>query len=298
MKELTIVAGKVTGDRRELAMLAVQSLIEEAELTPKPGLVDRESSGAHTDLDIDLMLRSAHSLTDAFAAMVDAAVGKRPDQELREELAQIGREGERAMFQATGGTNTHKGAIWALGLLVAGAAIHERGAAPEQIAMTAGTIARYRDRWAPVAETNGSQVCRRYGVTGAVGEAQNGFPHVIDVALPTLHKARQRGMSERYARLDTLVSLIVRVEDTCLLHRGGIEALTMAQTGAREILAQGGASTAAGWEALKRLDVKLLERRASPGGSADLLAATLFLDRVSGRNIRPTGGGGNGNPVL
>src|SRR5580704_13287542 len=106
---------------RHLGALAFQALIAEAELTPKPGLVDRRGSGAHADLSLDLMRRSATVLEPFFADMASAAEGRVPDRDLREKLAAIGRDGERAMYKATEGANSHKGAIWILGLLVAAA---------------------------------------------------------------------------------------------------------------------------------------------------------------------------------
>ncbi len=139
---------------RTLSRLAVGCLIEEVDLTPKPGLVDTRGPGAHADLDIDVMHRSAKSLGPCFEAMAVAAHGRRPGREIREKLAEIGREGERAMFAATGGVNTHKGAIWAMGLLTAGCVIATRPDDPEEIARTAAEIARHPDSRMPTHETN------------------------------------------------------------------------------------------------------------------------------------------------
>jgi len=124
-------------------------------------------------------------------------------------------------------------------------------------------------------------VCRRYGVLGARGEASAGFPHVVNIGLPALRAARARGVGETCARLDALMAIMASLDDTCLLHRGGVTALHAAQGGARAVLAAGGSSTAAGRQALLRLDADLLGHRASPGGCADLLAACLFLDRAA-----------------
>src|SRR5580700_6492320 len=129
----------------QLASLARQALIAEAELTPKPGLVDRRGSGAHTDLSLDLMRRSAKVLEPFFADMATAAEGRVPDRDLRAELAAIGRDAERAMYKATEGANSHKGAIWILGLLVAAAA-QRGGQTACEIAAGAAAIARFPDR--------------------------------------------------------------------------------------------------------------------------------------------------------
>jgi len=264
-----------------LADRAVAALVDEALLTPKPGLVDRRGSGAHADLDLDAMLRSARALHPTFAAIAARAAGERPGPALRADLAAVGREGERAMLAATGGSNAHRGAIWGLGLLVAGAAMDPSRPDPAAIAARAAAVARHPDRLAPDPRSNGARACARYGVAGARGEAASGFPHVVAVGLPALRRARGRGAPEDGARLDALLAIMGSLEDTCLLHRGGRAALEATRLGARRALAEGGASSPRGRRELLRLDAALLALNASPGGSADCLAAVLFLDRLS-----------------
>src|SRR5271163_355790 len=106
----------------ELSTAAVSALLEEAELTPKPALVDRRGNGAHHDLDLARLRRSAQSLREGFVDIAQAAAALEPASRLREESGQIGRDMERRMLMATDGSNAHRGAIWALGLLVAAAA--------------------------------------------------------------------------------------------------------------------------------------------------------------------------------
>src|SRR6202040_3648184 len=207
------------------------------------------------------------------------------DQALRERLESIGRAGERDMLAATGGSNAHRGAIWVIGLLVAARAMSGAGASPSEIAAQAGRIAAFPDRYAPPQDSHGARACRRYGVSGARGEACAGFPHVIEVGLPAMWAARANGADETCARLDALMAIMATLDDTCLLHRGGLSALQAAQRGARDTLMAGGSSSAAGRRALLRLDAELVERNASPGGCADLLGACIFLD--SGRKQPP-----------
>jgi len=269
-----------------LARFATEALIEEAHVTPKPALVDRRGSGAHHDLNLAVMERSAYSLEPTFAALASASQGKRPSAALRTELAAIGRAGEAAMMRATQGSNAHRGAIWIVGLLVAGATIcieaeEVRSMAAAPICSTAAQIACFPDRDAPLAPSNGTRVRIRYGVGGARREAQDGFPHVLRVGLPALRAARRRGVGENAARIDTLLTIMTMLDDTCLLHRAGMAALTAAKSGAAEVLTSGGSSTPGGQAALARLESRLLALNASPGGAADLLAATLFLDRLA-----------------
>jgi triphosphoribosyl-dephospho-CoA synthase len=256
-----------------LARLAVKALVEEVELTPKPGLVDQRGSGAHHDLTLDLMLRSAWSLEPWMAEMAEAA-RKLNGLALRERLGALGRQAEMEMLTITGGVNTHRGAIWTLGLLVAGST-QSGSSMPRQVCRVAGDLARLPDRFAPVTKSHGQIAQQQYGVTGARGEACTGFPHVLEFGLPALQAGRAMALPESSARLRALLTLMERLPDTCLLHRGGIAALTVAQEGAGKCLSLRGAAQ---MQALSELDANLIRLWASPGGSADLLAATLFLD--------------------
>lgn len=275
------IASRCKPDARAAAVadIAVWALIEEAELTPKPALVDLRGSGAHRDLDVERMRCSARALRSTFVRLYETAVTQPLSRDLREALAAIGRAGEVAMMRATGGSNAHRGAIWSLGLLVAGTAL-TRGVSANRIASTAARIARYPARVLAESASNGQRVCAQYGVTGARGEAQSGFPHVVQIGLPKLRAARLGGLSEAEARLDALIAIMATLADTCLLHRGGKPALVAAQQGASRVLAAGGCATPAGRDALDALDRELIARFASPGGAADMLAAVLFLDRL------------------
>jgi triphosphoribosyl-dephospho-CoA synthase len=271
---------KAQGRATRLATLAVRALIEEAELTPKPALVDKRGPGAHADLSLTSMKRSALSLRPHFEMMALVSVQQIPNRTLREQLGAIGRSAERSMLLTTNGVNTHRGAIWALGLLVSAAAMEANS--PEVVANWAGELACLPDSNGPKQQlSNGSRVIERYKVSGARGEAQAGFPHVTTAGLPRLYRSRQQGASETKARLDTFLAIMMSLNDTCLLHRGGLVALNTAQAGAAAILASGGTTTIQGWELLQRLDRDLVALKASPGGSADLLAATLFLDFIA-----------------
>jgi triphosphoribosyl-dephospho-CoA synthase len=265
----------------DLSISAVSSLIEEAELTPKPALVDRRGNGAHHDLDLARLRRSARSLQDGFADIAKAAAFQKPPLRLREQIGRIGREMERRMLAATGGGNAHRGAIWALGLLVAAAARRRPETDATRIATAAAALARLPDRFAHFAPpSNGERARLRFGAAGARGEARAAFPHAIHVGLPALRAARGRGVPEDCARLDALMAIMSSLDDTCLLHRGGPAALETARAGARAVLLAGGTATPAGIGRLHRLHAELMALWASPGGSADLLGVTLFLDRL------------------
>jgi triphosphoribosyl-dephospho-CoA synthase len=262
-----------------LAELAWQSLIAEAELTPKPGLVDGRGPGSHSDLSLDLMRKSADAIAPYFTRMALESAEVPIDAGLRAVVARIGREAEAAMLRATSGSNAHKGAIWVLGLLVCAASLSE-DSRPEFAAETAGSLARLPDRARPRAVSHGDVVLERYGATGARGEAYANFPHVVKIGLPALKVARKSGRTERDSRLAALLAIMSDLDDTCVLFRGGAEAQKLVHQGAARVIAVGGPGSPTGNAALIALGQKLVDLRISPGGSADLLAATLFLDAL------------------
>ncbi|WP_130927554.1 triphosphoribosyl-dephospho-CoA synthase [Pseudomonas sp. Sample_14] len=260
-----------------LADLAVDALIDEADLSPKPALVDRRGNGAHTDLHLGLMHASALALWPAFKEMAEAAqtIGE-VGLPLREAIGRIGREGEQAMLATTNGVNTHRGAIWALGLLVTAAVLQPKST----VALCAARLALLDDRYAPKPLSHGAQVAHRYGARGAREEAQLGFPSVLQRGLPQLHKSRANGHGEQNARLDALLAIMTELADTCVLYRAGEPGLHAMQAGAQAVLDAGGSASLSGRRRLHELDQQLIALNASPGGAADLLAATLLLDRI------------------
>lgn len=263
-----------------LASHATQSLIDEARLSPKPGLVDSRGSGAHQDLTLELMERSAHSLTPTFQQLAIASWQRPVDIALRQEIGRIGRDGERSMMLATNGVNTHRGAIWALGLLVSAAAIQGAMGDLHATVSLAAQIAKLPDHASPKIFSKGLRATQRYRVPGAREEAQLGFPHVMTLALPQLWLSREQGASEQEARIDALMAIMTSLSDTCVLSRGGLSSLKAMQQGAAEVLTRGGYRMPKGRAALAMLETRMLADRVSPGGAADLLAAALFLDRV------------------
>lgn len=264
----------------ELARWALET---EVLLSPKPGLVDQLNTGSHQDLTVDLMLRSANTLKPFFIEM--AQIGQQSQQEksllqVREGIGHIGRVAEAAMMQETQGVNTHRGAIWALGLLATAAGQLELGFSAEAVCQQAGRLAQLPDQFAPVGFSKGLHATHRYKINGAREEAQNGFLSITECALPELRRSRQRGDNEDAAQLNALLALMARLSDTCVLSRSGLQGLELMQQGAKEILAIGGTSTLQGVAKLIDLNKKMVALNASPGGAADLLAATLFVDEL------------------
>ncbi|MBB6450776.1 triphosphoribosyl-dephospho-CoA synthase [Geomicrobium halophilum] len=257
---------------------ALDALLAEVHLTPKPGLVDADDGGAHDDMNLELMQRSARSLGPTFTQIAIAAINQVPSQDLREEIAAIGREGEQTMFQATGGINTHKGAIWALGLLTAASVFFTPfDKKSHDICHLAAKLASYQDkRYTSNRFTHGDKVKKQFKVGGAYEEAVYGFPHVISIGLPILRTARQRGYSEERSQLHALLAIMAVLNDTCILYRGGKASLETVQKVAKKMIAKNKVNR----DEIQSLNTKMIKLGVSPGGSADLLAATIFLDRI------------------
>lgn len=262
----------------EIEAAAHRALTLELETYPKPGLVSPVDTGSHIDMDAAVFRRSAYALRPFFLRLAQAGAAGAEMPELRA----IGVEAEAAMLRATGGANTHRGAIFGLGLLCAAAGARAVDALPDQ--PLGRIVAR---RWGaaiaaaqPVTRSHGATMQARHGAGGARHEAASGFPNVASVGLPALRSARRGGHGEAAARVHCLFALIATVGDTNLLHRGGAVGAAWARRQARGFLARGGVSQA-GWEndAIS-LHQAFVARRLSPGGCADLLAMTLLVDAL------------------
>jgi triphosphoribosyl-dephospho-CoA synthase len=266
---------------RAVDRAALAALHEELTTSPKPGLVTPADRGAHADMDAATFVASLAALRGLFAGAARlGAAGARAG-----ELRQLGIEAEARMLLATGGVNTHRGAIFTLGLLAAAAgrlAAQGRALAPDALqAVIRDGLGPDLVAGLPRTSSHGQAVGARHGAGGARGEAAAGLPHLFGVALPAFEACLARGAPRRAAAVECLLALVAVLPDTNLLWRGGEAGLAFARAGAAAFLARGGVQRP-GWEAeAETLHRSFVARRLSPGGSADLLAATLFVHRLS-----------------
>ena len=275
---MTTTRQYLTAER--IADAAVDALLAEALLTPKPGLVDASGRHSHPDMSLALLAASADALRDPLRECAEAARSMPSGPGLRECIGAIGRAGERRMLTTTDGVNTHRGALWALGLLSAGVAVAEN--ITDAVAFAA-QLARLPDAARVVSGglSHGEHARLRYGAGGAVAEAQDGFPHVVGHGLPMLRSCRLRGEATDAAALNALMAIMASLDDTCVLHRGGLRGRAFVHRTAAGVLRSGGCATPEGRHRLERFCRQAQKRGLSMGGSADLLAATLFLDAVT-----------------
>lgn len=264
---------------KQLAGLVEQALVDEVQLSPKPGLVDAYNNGAHTDMDASLFIKSAQALTPFFEQMAQAAWNHPVDQTLRETIAQIGRAAEQAMFEATNGVNTHKGAIWVMGLLVSVYAhqisMHQ-STQIKTVLKTVSQLAQFPDeRYTPQNVTHGAVVKKRYRVNGAYEEAVLGYPHIL-LAIQTYQKWQTSAPQQ--VQLQMLLTLMGSVADTCVLHRSDQQTLIKMQ----QLAIQAGQNALPN-DRFTALIQYCQAHHISPGGSADLLAASLFVLAVDAK---------------
>lgn len=264
-----------------IASLAQRALLFEVCTTPKPGLVDRQNAGSHRDMDIFTFLTSTAALGAYFEACAKIGMTDAAPEDAFRRLRFRGRLAEQEMLRVTGGVNTHKGAIFTLGLLCAAAgSIPEEDRSVEAIvtscaALTRGLVARDMEGITEQnAFTAGQRLYVHYGITGIRGEAEAGFPTVVKVGLPVLEEGLRRGLSLNDAGCAALLAILAASEDTNLIARSSRETGSRVREEIRQLLRE---EPFPDRQTLEKLDAAFVAANLSPGGSADLLAASYFL---------------------
>jgi triphosphoribosyl-dephospho-CoA synthase len=263
--------------------MAVRSLYQELALYPKPGLVSFHDNGAHLDMNAATFVRSLFSLRGYFVAITSAGMRGAGFAELQ----QLGVAAESHMLRATHGINTHRGAIFTHGILAAAAGCAvARNIEPSDDNLRAIVL----EKWSPdlraiavacaATPSHGQQMAARHGVTGARGEALQGFPSVFEIALPVLRSALDRGADTHQALLHTFFVLLAETLDTNVLFRGGAEGLQFIQTKAKDFLERGSVFEPSWQQRAESLHRQCSEKNLSPGGCADLLAAAWFVYKL------------------
>lgn len=258
-----------------LSRAAVEALEREARTTPKPGLVDERNCGSHPDMNLTMLLSSAKALEGYFARCAQLGFDCR-EGELFPALQAAGVQAEEDMLSVTGGVNTHKGAIFSLGILCAASA---RCAADFQteadaVLRKAGDIARPEvERYLAsitTAHTFGEKLYLQQGIRGIRGEAADGFPALRDLWPVFQKEAEQLSLNEAGVR--AIIRLLSHIQDTTLVKRGGAQGESFARAQAQRIERNGFAM-----EEIIALDDEMIARRLTCGGCADLLACLFFL---------------------
>lgn len=264
---------------KTIASVAYEALLAEVDATPKPGLVDRLNCGAHSDMNIDLFYQSAASLRNYFFDIAYTAMTNEECSlsELMRYLQKLGIKAERDMLNVTQGINTHKGAIYTIGLLSAAAALLiSAGRSLDDTIFMAAELAKSLEPTSNENESHGQTVLRLYGKQGARGEAMCGFP-TVRLAIDVLNNYTDCGLDENTSAVFTLIEVMSVLDDTNALYRGGETGLNYMQTYAKRILTL---PIEERMISVLEMDRQLIERNISPGGCADVLAAAIFLRKL------------------
>jgi len=279
-----------------IASLAQRAILYEVSTTPKPGLVDRDNSGSHKDMDFFTFMASSSVLYRGFfACALEGLCFEAVDNtELLKKIRSHGLKCEKAMFDATNGVNTHKGIIFSLGILsaVVGNLYKKHGFQNfpvelicEEVKKVAKdlTLRDFKDISIKRTLTHGERLYKEFGYTGIRGEIESGFITVQKDAIQIIREGainNQFSMNDLF--LEIIFNLMAESEDTNVIIRGGIDSLKRVKSISREFLKSGGMKQFNARQKLEQINEDFVKKNISPGGSADLLAVSIFMGMIEG----------------
>ena len=272
-------------DSKIIAKSAKESLLQEVATTPKPGLVDLSNNGSHKDMTPDTFQKSANALEPYFEKCVTYGIetAEESPETTFSMLRKTGHEAEKSMYKATDGVNTHKGIIYSMGIMAG--AIGRLWSVDTPIADTESILNECAALAKKAVEndfenidnsTAGGRLYLLNGEKGIRGEAEKGFISVKNISLPRYKKAIAAGKNKNDAGVITLLHLISKVYDTSIFNRGGENGVTYAREYAERLLSQPSVTNTD----IEKMDEAFISKNLSPGGCADLLAITFFLDTL------------------
>ncbi|MBA7575658.1 2-(5''-triphosphoribosyl)-3'-dephosphocoenzyme-A synthase [subsurface metagenome] len=267
---------------------AQKAMFYELAVTPKPGLVDLRNCGSHSDMDLLSFIKSSFTLSPYFGFFAECGLNAANLNSLLKKLRKIGNEAEKKMFDTTDGINTQKGLLFSIGIIAGAAGFllkDNSSIVADDIVRTVTSMAKnlidyelYSIKSGLInPHSNGEKIYARYGISGIRGEVSNGFPSVMERGLPALRESLSKQKALNDSLVHVLIHIMICLDDTNVIHRGGIESLKLVQKRAWEILACGSIFTQKGKNKILETDSEFIKKNISPGGSADLLAVTFFI---------------------
>lgn len=253
-----------------VAWLAINALKQELDLTPKPGLVDTHDNGSHSDMDYAIMLKSINALRSYFAQL--AVISYSDFLPEASQLQNMGIDAEKKMLAATGGINTHRGALFSMGLAVV-AACH---------ILAIGCCSNFLDQWCKIVasiagqmpgsdNSHGNSVKAQHNVAGALDIARTGYCEMVNKWL----KYYCDNCNDEHIKHKTLLLIMCSLDDTNVIHRAGFEMAQQVKQEAAHLLKNFSI------EGLEQMNQSFIARNISPGGAADMLSLTLFLSTLT-----------------
>lgn len=249
-----------------VADLAERALRLELDTTPKPGLVDRQDNGAHKDMDYALMSKSISALRPYLTRLAAESAKDIDPAKIKE----IGIEAEKAMLKATGGVNTHKGALFCIGLSVAAASCLACSTGAVEAYSFKELVSRAASEIPSARGTHGAEAKRSFKAVGALENARAAYPELFADWLPYYRSLE----GDPFRCHKTLLHIMTTLDDTNILHRRGAEGLAHAEAEAARLLEDFSES------GLSSLNKDFIRENISPGGSADMLSLTIFIESI------------------
>jgi triphosphoribosyl-dephospho-CoA synthase len=270
-----------------LGSYAVKAALYEVSCSPSPGLVSRNSQGSHGDMDFFTFMDSTSALIKPFILFSQAGYSSDSPKQIFNKIRNIGIVSESEMFNATNGVNTHKGLLFLMGICCAASAkaIYEnkKFEAIRDIIkeMTAGII--YEDLSSHMLIkkqelSHGEKLYLKYGIEGIRGEVSKGLPLIFDYSLTLYNKSKELNINDKL--IHTLIGIMQICEDTNIIYRHSLNMLEYVQESSKNIMRLGGMYTTEGKATIIDLNEVFIRRNISPGGSADILAVTIFLNFI------------------
>ena len=264
-----------------------KALLTELQLSPKPGLVDKIDSGSHSDMDYNTFISSIEAIVPHFSIIIDTAFHwKDALNNLFPKIREIGIEAEKAMFLATNNVNTHKGAIFLLGILCAISSYsfrYKKSFIIEDILFMTkemtyqGLTEDFIQIKNKKSHTNGEKIYLKYGYKGIREEVLSGFSIIKECILPLLQKRLEENFNSHQILSEILITLFSKVNDTNVINRSNIETLLFAQEEASYLIKSKKLLNEDYISILEKMNENFIKKNISHGGCADLLSVTLFL---------------------
>lgn len=284
---------KISQDAIKIGQAMTAGILLEVSSSPSPGLVSPFSMGAHRDMNFLSFVLSSSAISPYFSLFGQIGMDWNGETYLLEKLRTIGKIAEKQLLQITNGVNTQRGILFLGGIVAAasGKALKLGEIRIKKISKIVSQICEglvereLKDLKSKNRYTNGEKIFLKYGIEGIRGEVERGLPSIVNVSYPQFIKAMDSDMGLNYAMIDSLLHLIMRVEDTTILSRLGMDGLKLAQGKAKDVIEKGSIYTKRGREEIYNLDRYFIRENISPGGCADLLAITVAIYILEGKNI-------------
>ncbi len=256
--------------RNSIRRIIKDSVYLELDLDPKFGMVTPNTNGSHEDMDYNIMVKAIDAIIPALMDMYEFSKGCKNINELFPGIRKIGLKAEKRMFAATKGINAYKGLIFTVGLVLSAFSykINNPNVDNDIFEIVKQMTRDILNDFSTETDSFGYKAFRKFGITGARGEAKNGYPHVKK-AMEYLYDYSEE------CRYETLAYLISSIEDTNLLKRSGSYAKYEYNRSLFKDLIRYKS------EKMLELNEYASSNNLSFGGSADLLVLTIFIKKLN-----------------